>query len=151
MDAKKIKDARRRLSGEHESLIKSINRNRNAADEIKIENTEDESDLASISHERELLYNLHESDFARLRFIEQAVKAIDRGQYGECVRCGEDINGKRLEALPWAKMCIRCQQETETERSTFLHARPRQALRRKCRSSSGSDGRSFLKWPRGSL
>jgi DnaK suppressor protein len=115
MDAKKIKDARRRLSSEHESLIKSINRNRNAADEIKIENTEDESDLASISHERELLYNLHESDFARLRFIEQAVKAIDRGQYGECVRCGEDINGKRLEALPWAKMCIRCQQETETE------------------------------------
>ena len=43
------------------------------------------------------------------------MKAIDRGQYGECVRCGEDINGKRLEAVPWARMCIGCQEETEAE------------------------------------
>ena len=42
------------------------------------------------------------------------MKAMDRGEYGECVRCGEDINEKRLEAVPWATMCIRCQEETET-------------------------------------
>src|SRR3989441_9488034 len=115
MDAKKIKDTRRRLSSEYENLIKSINRSRLAAEEIKLENTEDEGDLAAISHERELLYNLHESDFARLRFIQEAMKAMDRGQYGECVRCGEDINEKRLDAVPWATMCIRCQEETEME------------------------------------
>jgi DnaK suppressor protein len=118
MDAKKIKDIRRRLSSEYESLIKSINRSRLAAKEIKLENTEDEGDLAAISHERELLYNLHESDFAHLRFIQEAMKAMDRGQYGECVRCGEDINEKRLEAVSWATMCIRCQEETETEHTS---------------------------------
>ena len=118
MDAKKIKDTRRRLSSEYENLIKSINRSRLAAEEIKLENTEDEGDLAAISHERELLYNLHESDFARLRFIQEAMKAMDRGQYGECVRCGGDINEKRLEAVPWATMCIRCQEETEAERTS---------------------------------
>jgi RNA polymerase-binding transcription factor len=118
MDAKKIKDTRRRLSSEYENLIKSINRSRLAAEEIKLENTEDEGDLAAISHERELLYNLHESDFARLRFIQEAMKAMDRGQYGECVRCGEDINEKRLDAVPWATMCIRCQGETEAEHAS---------------------------------
>ena len=118
MDAKKIKDRRRQLSREYENLVKSINRNRTAAAEIKLENTEDEGDLATISHERELLYNLHESDFARLRFIQKAMKAMDRGQYGECVRCGEDINEKRLDAVPWATMCIRCQEETEKEHSS---------------------------------
>jgi DnaK suppressor protein len=118
MDAKKIKDIRRRLSNEYENLIKSINRNRTATEEIKLENTEDELDLATISHERELLYNLHESDFSRLKFIQGALKAIDRGQYGECVRCGKDINEKRLEAVPWATTCIRCQEETEAERSS---------------------------------
>ena len=118
MDAKKIKDIRRRLSSEYESLIKSINRSRLAAKEIKLENTEDEGDLAAISHERELLYNLHESDFAHLRFIQEAMKAMDRGQYGECVRCGEDINEKRLEAVSWATMCIRCQEETEAEHTS---------------------------------
>jgi len=115
MEAKKTSDIRQRLSREYENLIKSINRNRMAAEEIKLENTEDEGDLATISHNKELLYNLHESDFMRLRFIQEALKALDRGQYGECVRCGEDINEKRLVAVPWATLCIRCQEEVEKD------------------------------------
>ncbi len=115
MDAKKSSDIQQRLSREYENLIKSINRNRMAAEEIRQENTEDEGDLATISHNKELLYNLHESDFMRLRFIQEALKALDRGQYGECLRCGEDINEKRLVAVPWATLCIRCQEEVEKD------------------------------------
>ena len=118
MDARKIKDTRQRLSSEYENLIKSINRNRLTAEQITVENTEDEGDLATISHDRELLYNLHESDFQRLRFIQEALKALDRGQYGECVRCGKDINEKRLLAVPWTRLCIRCQEETEKDRNS---------------------------------
>ena len=126
MDAKKIKDTRQRLSSEYENLTKSIDRRRLAAQEIKLENTEDEGDLATISHDRDLLYNLHEGGFERLRFIQEAIKALDRGQYGECVRCGGDINEKRLEAVPWATMCVRCQEETEAEHisSRMVLARP---------------------------
>src|SRR5947209_1305211 len=113
MNAKQINETRKRLTMESEKLIRSINRNRAAADEITTENTEDEGDLAAISHNKELLYNLHETDFARLRSIDQAMKALDRGQYGECVRCGNDINEKRLLAVPWAALCIQCQEETE--------------------------------------
>ena len=116
MDARKTRNIRQRLSREHEDLIKSINRNRMAAEEIKLENTDDEGDLAMISHNKDLLYNLHESDFMRLRFIQEALKALDRGQYGECVRCGEDINEKRLVALPWTTLSIRCQEEIEKDR-----------------------------------
>ena len=115
MDAKKIKHIRQRLSTEYENLIESNNRNRRAAEEITVENTEDEGDLATISHNRDLLCNLHEGSFARLRSIEEAMEALDRGQYGECVRCGKDINEKRLLAVPWATLCIRCQEETEAE------------------------------------
>src|SRR5207247_1207919 len=63
MDAKKTKDTRQRLSREYDNLIKSINRNRIAAQEIKVENTEHEGDLATTSHDKHLLYN-----FARRRF-----------------------------------------------------------------------------------
>jgi DnaK suppressor protein len=118
MYARKIKDTRQRLSSEYENLIKSINRNRLTAEQITVENTEDEGDLATISHDRELLYNLHESDFQRLRFIQEALKALDRGQYGECVCCSKDINEKRLLAVPWATMCIGCQEETERDRNS---------------------------------
>ena len=118
MDAKKLKVARQRLTTEYEDLTKSMKRGRLAAHEIKVENTEDEGDLAIISHARELFYNLQEGDFARLRSIEEALEALDRGQYGECIRCEDDIDKKRLEIVPWATMCVRCQEEAEMEGSS---------------------------------
>jgi len=118
MDAKKLKVARQRLATEYEDLTKSMKRGRLAAHEITVENTEDEGDLAIISHARELSYNLQESDLARLRSIEEAMEAMDRGQYGECIRCDDDINEKRLEVVPWATMCVRCQEEAEMEGSS---------------------------------
>jgi len=118
MESKKIKETRRRLASECENLIKSINRRRRDAEEIKLEKTEDEGDLAMISHETAVIYNLHEGGFARLRSIQEAMKAIDRGRYGECVRCGNDINEKRLMAIAWATLCIRCQEETEAEQTS---------------------------------
>ena len=96
-------------------LIRSINRNRLAEEEITLENTEDEGDLATINHNKELLYNLHESDFQRLKSIQEALKRMDRGEYGECVRCNEDIAEKRLLAVPWATTCIKCQEDVESK------------------------------------
>jgi DnaK suppressor protein len=115
MDEKKVQKFRQRLLEEYQKLIRSINRNRLAEEEIKLENTEDEGDLATISHSKELLYNLHESDFQRLKSIQEALRRMDRGEYGECLRCGEDINEKRLMAVPWATLCIQCQEEAEKE------------------------------------
>jgi DnaK suppressor protein len=114
MDAIRTKKARQRLTSEHTSLRKSLERSQHAAEEIKIEKTEDEGDLASISHDKDVLYRLHEGGFARLQLIQKAIEAIENGNYGECIRCEEVINEKRLEAIPWATMCIACQEEIET-------------------------------------
>lgn len=116
MDAKKTREFRRQLSTEQEKLTKSMSRSRIAEDEIGVEKTEDEGDLATISQEKDILYSLHESDFTRLRFIQEALNALDRGEYGECGRCGEAIGEKRLIAVPWAMTCIGCQEATEAER-----------------------------------
>ncbi len=113
MDEKKVQKFKQRLTEEYQKLIRSINRNRLAGEEIVLENTEDEGDLATISQNKELLYNLHESGFQRLKAIQEAQKRMDRGEYGECVRCSEDIAEKRLLAVPWANTCIQCQEEAE--------------------------------------
>jgi RNA polymerase-binding transcription factor DksA len=113
MDAIRIRNARRRLTSELTSLRESLERSQHAADEIKLEKTEDEGDLASISHDKDVLYSLHEGGFARLQLIQKAIEAIENGNYGECVRCEGAINDKRLDAIPWATMCIACQEETE--------------------------------------
>src|SRR5438105_1076409 len=121
MDKTKLSEYRISLADAQHRLLGSINRNRAAADEIKLENTEDEGDLAIISHERELLVTLQEGDFTWLRSIREAVERIEKGTYGECLTCGEDINEKRLTAIPWVALCISCQEETEMDRATFLH------------------------------
>ena len=113
MDANKLKETRLRLSIECERLIRSINFQRLADQELRMEQTEDESDLATINQDRNILHNLHESGFTRLRFIQEAIKTIDSGHYGECVDCGNDIGVKRLEAVPWARMCFHCQEVSE--------------------------------------
>src|SRR4030095_5561574 len=115
VDEKKVQKFKQRLTEEYQKLIRSINRNRLAEEEITLENTEDEGALATISHNKELLYNPHESDFQRLKSIQEALKRMDRGEYGECLRCGEDINEKRLMAVPWATLCIQCQEDAERE------------------------------------
>jgi len=48
-----------------------------------------------------------------LRNIEAALVRVRDGIFGECVSCGEEINVKRLEALPWARYCIECQEKLE--------------------------------------
>jgi len=115
VDKRKLQRLEQALRQEYENLVKTLSRNRAAEEEILLEKTEDEGDLALISHNKELLYNLHESDFRRLKAIEDALKRIHREEYGVCGHCGEDINEKRLVAVPWAKMCIQCQEETERE------------------------------------
>ena len=113
MDPTGIRNTRKRLTNEHAALLKSLERSQLAVEEIKLEKTEDEGDLASISHDKDVLYSLHEGGFARLQLIQKAIEAIDGGQYGECIRCEGVINDKRLDAIPWATMCIACQEESE--------------------------------------
>ena len=119
MDKRKIQQLRQTLSEEYENLVRALNRNREAEEEIRLEKTEDEGDLATMSHNKEILYNLHETDFRRLKAIEDALGRMDREEYGTCEGCEEDINEKRLAAVPWATMCIDCQEQAELENSSL--------------------------------
>ena len=75
--------------------------------------TEDYVDYAVNSYAREFLLSLTEMDRKHLLFVEEALNRIDRGEYGYCQQCGEDINLKRLEVQPWARHCVRCQELEE--------------------------------------
>jgi len=75
--------------------------------------TEDYVDYAVNSYAREFLLSLTEMDRKHLLLVEEALNRIDRGEYGYCQQCGEDINLKRLEVQPWARHCVRCQELEE--------------------------------------
>src|SRR6266700_2953309 len=70
----------------------------------------DPGDQAAAEYERQSI--VHKSNTARqmLKTLTQALERIQHGNFGECAECGGDIEPKRLEAIPWARYCVKCQE-----------------------------------------
>jgi YteA family regulatory protein len=71
------------------------------------------ADVATETYDRELDYTLEENAEHVLADIDAALKRIDDGTYGICTNCGRPIPEERLEARPYATLCIGCQRERE--------------------------------------
>ena len=70
-------------------------------------------DAAAGTLDREIDYTLEEHSEQVLAQIDAALKRIDDGTFGTCTNCGKPIAEERLEARPWASLCIDCQREAE--------------------------------------
>jgi DnaK suppressor protein len=71
------------------------------------------AETATATLGREIDYTLGENSGQVLAAIDAALKRIDEGTYGTCVSCGEQIRYERLEATPWAALCIDCKRKAE--------------------------------------
>ena len=71
------------------------------------------ADTATETVEREIGNTLEEHDERLLVAIDAALGRIDEGTYGKCVNCGAQIPDGRLEAMPWATLCIECKRKEE--------------------------------------
>ena len=98
-------------------------------DDIAIEKTPDAIDEVQLAGERELAIRNLDRESNLLRNVKGALVRIADGSYGVCMHCEEDIKIKRLDAVPWTKYCIKCQEaadrhefETETGDSLELLA-----------------------------
>jgi RNA polymerase-binding protein DksA len=63
-------------------------------------------DVATATLGREIDYTLGENSEQVLAEIDRALERIDDGTYGKCTSCGKEIPAERLEAYPWASLCI---------------------------------------------
>lgn len=79
-------------------------------EERRIEPDKDEGDRATTSQRRELLFRQDSRDRSLLVAIEAALGRAQAGTFGECLNWGQDINAKRLEAIPWVRYRITCQE-----------------------------------------
>jgi len=70
----------------------------------------DEGDLSQQHHEEWIFLNRNTIDVRHLREINDALHRMDTEQYGICLECEETISQKRLDAVPWAKYCVSCQE-----------------------------------------
>lgn len=74
----------------------------------------DEGDLSQQHHEEWIFLNRNQIDMKLLREITGAMQRIEQNNYGVCMECEEPISAKRLDALPWARYCVSCQERIAT-------------------------------------
>ena len=73
----------------------------------------DLADVASDDIDRKMIEAIGSQEVKRLRMIESALARIQQGKYGLCIKCGRKIPYERLEAIPYALMCIECKTAEE--------------------------------------
>jgi DnaK suppressor protein len=84
-------------------------------EDIAIEKTPDALDEVQLAGERELAIRNLDRESNLLRNVKGGLARMADGSYGVCMHCEEDIKPKRLDAVPWTKYCIRCQEAADRQ------------------------------------
>jgi len=113
MDKKKAEYFRKRLLAKQEELLRLVSKSEQDGRQIDEDVTQDIADKAANSYTKEFLF--HQSDDNRrvLQLVNEALDRLKSGGYGLCVACQEEVQQKRLDAVPWARHCIECQEKQE--------------------------------------
>jgi DnaK suppressor protein len=84
-----------------------------AADSIRIQQVADPVDMTQEALARDIAVQILDRESMLVRRLRSAIERIDDGSYGLCLECEERISSKRLKAIPWAELCISCQESAD--------------------------------------
>jgi len=107
----------RMLLGKRQAIIREIEESLGQSltedQQRRLESARDVGDQALMDLERELGISLMEMRNRRRQSIDEALMRLHEGTYGMCAECGVEISEKRLQAVPFAKLCVECQSKEE--------------------------------------
>ena len=113
MDKKKLDAFKKRLETRQQELRRMVSRTQQDGRSADEDSAQDIADKAASSYNKEFLFHQSNADRQLLQMVENALARIREGNFGECISCGKEINPKRLEAVPWTRHCIECQEKLE--------------------------------------
>jgi DnaK suppressor protein len=113
MDQKKMKLYREKLVLKKQEILEAYNKNKSYGKEADGEGAQDIADKASSSYTKEFLFSLSNTERDMLQQVDEALVRIDGRRFGYCEVCDDEMDKKRLEAVPWAKRCVSCQEKQE--------------------------------------
>ena len=96
-----------------EAKLEEATHSPNWRDSITIEPSADPADATQQTVEREMATRKLDRDAMIVRDIRAALARVESGDYGVCAHCEEAISPRRLAAVPWAALCIHCQEEAD--------------------------------------
>src|ERR1039457_2322702 len=93
-----------------EEVRRSMSAQKAAQVVARLDVPSDEGDLSQQHHEEWIFLNRNSIDMKLLREVSDALHRVDHAHYGICMEWEEPISAKRLEAVPWARYCVTCQE-----------------------------------------
>jgi DnaK suppressor protein len=109
----KLEKFRQLLLAKRRSLLNGVKGSKVKSLEASNDGIQDIADQASSAYTKEFLLSVGDAERRMLAQVDEALDKIRQETYGLCEVCGEMISERRLEALPFAKLCIGCQEEEE--------------------------------------
>jgi len=113
MDKKRMEQLKKRLLGKREELLRLVTKSDQDGREADEEATQDIADKAANSYTKEFLFHQSDENRRMLQFVNQALERMGEGTYGLCLECEQEVQQKRLDAVPWARFCIECQEKQD--------------------------------------
>jgi len=113
MDKKKTEYYKKRLVTTQEELLRVVTKSERDGREADEEATQDIADKAANSYTKEFLFHQSDENRRLLQMVSEALERLKSGTYGLCVSCQGEVQVKRLEAVPWARHCIECQEKQD--------------------------------------
>ena len=113
MDQKKLKSFRERLVVKKQEILVAYNKNKTYGKEADEDGAQDIADKASNSYTKEFLFSLSNNERDMLQLVDEALTRVEGRRFGLCAVCEDEVDKKRLDAVPWAKYCISCQEKQE--------------------------------------
>ena len=116
LKGQKLEKFKQRLVAKRKELVSEVRGSSVGSLETNADGIQDIADQASSAYTKEFLLSIGDTERRMLRQVDEALDKIRQDTYGLCESCGEMINERRLEALPFARLCIKCQEKEEEER-----------------------------------
>lgn len=108
MDSKKTSKYEAELLKIRKELIGGVEKNLKSSKEETSQSVPDVSDEAARDYNNELMLNLGQQDWEKLKLVDEALGKIKTGEYGVCEQCEAKIPEPRLTIVPFARYCVKC-------------------------------------------
>jgi DnaK suppressor protein len=114
MDKRQTEKYRKKLVEKRKDILDEFRKNVNYRMESAADDgTQDIADKATMAYNKEFLFSLTDSERDMLQLIDEALIRINTKDFGFCNSCQNEIKQTRLEAVPWARYCLNCQELQE--------------------------------------
>src|SRR5579871_1776607 len=105
---------RQRLLAREQELGSDIARIESEREQVAQADSPDVGDRANRDYDKEALLQQLGQARADLTLVSEALRRATEGAYGDCLECGRPVEPKRLEAVPWARYCLACQEKHDS-------------------------------------